>query len=256
MQAFGGGDVVKLYGALEEDASGWESRAGPPAVNLFIEAADSTLFTEVLSHDDKSLIVDKNLRMRMLVELLRGLIKFEQGNWVHRDVKPRNIFVFGDCASEEGCHGKVGDMGLSCPVVEAGWHDVVGSPLYVAPEVWRDEADRSKIDVWSAGMVAFQLFAGRVPETFSQIDCDEAIAEQVTPYGSRDIIRNFNIQEDILFNYLKEDDAEMATFIAKMLANKACQRWRGCAGGVERISPLWTKQSTRQLTSMVITGRR
>ena len=84
---------------------------------------------------------------------------------VHRDVKPANIFVLG-----RGGPGGVRllDFGLSSiesavPITRDGV--VIGSPSYIAPEVWRGHPRDLdyRVDVYSLGAVLFRALAGQVP---------------------------------------------------------------------------------------------
>jgi formylglycine-generating enzyme required for sulfatase activity len=71
----------------------------------------------------------------------------------HRDIKPENILLL------EG-HAKVADFGLARRVQESMRATGEGTPLYMAPEVWRNEVSRSS-DQYSLAMVYGELRLGR-----------------------------------------------------------------------------------------------
>jgi serine/threonine protein kinase len=73
---------------------------------------------------------------------------------LHRDVKPGNIFV-----SPAGI--KLGDFGLSCSDGEQQNTDYVHTRWYRAPEVLMSCPHGSKADVWAAGCVLYEMYAGR-----------------------------------------------------------------------------------------------
>jgi serine/threonine protein kinase len=84
---------------------------------------------------------------------------------VHRDLKPGNIFVLG-----RGGPGGVRllDFGLSSseastPITRDGI--VIGSPSYIAPEVWagNPRALDHRADVYSLGAILFRALGGQVP---------------------------------------------------------------------------------------------
>ena len=63
-----------------------------------------------------------------------------QQNIVHRDIKPENILLSG---SQEGSDAtinvKLTDFGFACFYTDKGMTQVLGSPLYMAPEVVKEE---------------------------------------------------------------------------------------------------------------------
>ncbi len=81
---------------------------------------------------------------------------------IHRDIKPGNILVTKDGVA------KLMDFGIA-RVVGGQRHTktgvLIGTPEYMAPEVWEGkEADRSS-DLYSFAVVAFEVFTGKVPFT-------------------------------------------------------------------------------------------
>eukprot|EP00434_Breviolum_minutum_P005343 symbB.v1.2.004714.t1/scaffold273.1/size250767/14 len=78
---------------------------------------------------------------------------------IHRDVKPENLrFRSKDPNSDL----VLVDFGLSCPASEVERRTIVGSLLYVAPEVFSRKYD-VKADLWSIGVVMYILLTGRPP---------------------------------------------------------------------------------------------
>ncbi|KAG0477096.1 hypothetical protein HPP92_013937 [Vanilla planifolia] len=92
---------------------------------------------------------------------------------MHRDLKPEN-FLFVDESEEAPL--KTIDFGLSV-FFQPGeiFHDVVGSPYYVAPEVLRKRYG-PEIDVWSAGVIIYILLSG-VPPFWAETE--EGIFDEV-----------------------------------------------------------------------------
>ena len=82
---------------------------------------------------------------------------FRQGI-VHRDIKPANILVVS------GTDIKVGDFGAAylCKAPEEQIADI-GSPLYMSPEQIRGEPLGHQSDMFSLGVVLYQLFTGQLP---------------------------------------------------------------------------------------------
>lgn len=92
---------------------------------------------------------------RQLLEAFKVLNRF---NIMHRDIKPENIFF---------ANGKVklGDFGF-CKGLKPGEHmakTMLGSPIYMAPEVLKGENYTTKADIWSLGVVLYEMLFGICP---------------------------------------------------------------------------------------------
>jgi eukaryotic-like serine/threonine-protein kinase len=95
-------------------------------------------------------------------QLCRGLAAAHAVGVLHRDIKPENLIL------EPSGNAKLMDFGIARPAVrlepgrtQAGW--LVGTPHYLAPEQLRGaEADR-RADIYSAGVVFYEVFTGALP---------------------------------------------------------------------------------------------
>uniref|UniRef100_A0A1A7WCX2 NIMA-related kinase 3 n=1 Tax=Iconisemion striatum TaxID=60296 RepID=A0A1A7WCX2_9TELE len=78
---------------------------------------------------------------------------------LHRDLKSKNIFLTDDGSI------KLGDFGSACVLnsSKAYAHAYVGTPYYVAPEIWDNKPYNNKSDVWSLGCVLYELCTLRHP---------------------------------------------------------------------------------------------
>ncbi|KAK2812448.1 hypothetical protein FQN50_001449 [Emmonsiellopsis sp. PD_5] len=78
-------------------------------------------------------------------QMLQALDCLAFNGIIHRDVKPDNILYTTD--PNGAYHFQLGDFGLCNRNISA--HSQVGSPLFMAPEVYRGQAQTHKVDVWS-----------------------------------------------------------------------------------------------------------
>lgn len=76
---------------------------------------------------------------------------------IHRDIKPENLLVFGDTI-------KLADFGWSNHN-ENMRNTYCGTPDYLAPEMILRTTHNEKLDIWSLGVLTFELLTGYAPFT-------------------------------------------------------------------------------------------
>ncbi len=104
-----------------------------------------------------------------------GVAAAHRQNIVHRDLKPLNIMVQDDVSTAEGV--KILDFGLAKiksgellgSFIQAQTSGLMGSPFYMAPEQWGDEEPDARADIYSLGVILYQMLAGEVPFKGSSI---------------------------------------------------------------------------------------
>eukprot|EP00736_Rhodelphis_marinus_P007719 Rmarinus@m.19156 len=96
-----------------------------------------------------------------LKQLLSGLAFLRQNHFMHRDLKPQNLLLMGD---KNRPTLKLADFGFARemqPDLMAA--TICGSPLYMAPEILNGQRYDEKADLWSVGVILYEMVTGKTP---------------------------------------------------------------------------------------------
>ncbi len=94
---------------------------------------------------------------------------------VHRDLKPLNIMIHSKGSPQEQIRildfglAKIKSADLFGSFVGAKTTGIIGSPYYMAPEQWSDDETDKRCDIYSLGIILFQMLSGEVPFKGSSI---------------------------------------------------------------------------------------
>jgi formylglycine-generating enzyme required for sulfatase activity len=107
--------------------------------------------------------------LEFMTVIASGISAAHRHGIVHRDLKPLNIMLQNNKPLAEAI--KILDFGLAKiksgewlgSFVVAQTVGMVGSPYYMAPELWSDEEPDQRSDIYSLGIILFQMLAGDVP---------------------------------------------------------------------------------------------
>ncbi|CAN9510925.1 unnamed protein product [Ophioblennius macclurei] len=91
--------------------------------------------------------------LKWFAQMCAGAKYIHDQRVLHRDLKSKNIFLTDDGTI------KLGDFGSACVLNSSKAHAraYVGTPYYVAPEIWDNRPYNNKSDVWSLGCVLYEL---------------------------------------------------------------------------------------------------
>lgn len=95
----------------------------------------------------------------LLAQLASALAFLRDHRVVHRDLKPQNLLL-----QLPGLVLKLADFGFAKHLRDDEMAATIcGSPLYMAPEVFRGSKYSAAADLWSVGVLAYEMLVGRVP---------------------------------------------------------------------------------------------
>jgi HEAT repeat protein/tRNA A-37 threonylcarbamoyl transferase component Bud32 len=102
--------------------------------------------------------------IKVIWDICRGVGAAHQVNVVHRDLKPPNILI-----NDQGLV-KIVDFGVAAVTSDMGTRltrvgTLLGTPTYMAPEQVRSRTIDSRTDIYSLGVIMYEVFTGRPPYT-------------------------------------------------------------------------------------------
>lgn len=158
----------------------------------------------------------------VLEGLLSALAHAEHIGIVHRDLKPENILVTRDGRVQIADFGiaKAYDSALSPSVTLSG--TIVGTPRYMAPEQGTGKLPSRAADLYAVGVIAFEMFAGRVP-----FDSDQGPISIIWQHVNDPVPDLRVIRPDL--------DPRMADWVERLLAKHPADRPVSAAAALEQL---------------------
>ena len=121
--------------------------------------------------------------LHFITQIMRGLSHAHSRGIIHRDIKPQNIMVLRDGSV------KVADFGIACFANQGQTltQEALGSVHYISPEQARGDRIDARSDIYSAGVVLYEMLTGRLP-----FEGDSAVSVAIqhlssVPLAPRDI---------------------------------------------------------------------
>ena len=161
----------------------------------------------------------KSLRWKdavyLTIQVLRALQHAHDKGIVHRDVKPQNIMLLADGTI------KVTDFGIARfarSEHKTMTDKAIGSVHYISPEQARGDATDEKADIYSVGVMLYEMLTGRLP-----FEADSAVSVaimqlQQDPVLPRDINENIPVGlEQITMHAMQKDVSKRYRSAAEML---------------------------------------
>lgn len=132
----------------------------------------------------KKSVLDPSEVLDFTIQTAKALEHAHSKGIIHRDIKPQNIMLLKDGMI------KVADFGIASleNTIEENNGETVGSVHYIAPEQARGEAPDARSDIYSLGIVMYEMLTGRLPYVGNS-DVEVAVKHMNTdPVTPRDIV--------------------------------------------------------------------
>ena len=101
--------------------------------------------------------INEELISTIIQNILFGLLYLHSINIIHRDIKCQNLLL-----SDEG-RVKISDFGISINKNVLNCNNRVGTPYWMSPEVINRQRYNEKTDIWSLGIICYELVEGEPP---------------------------------------------------------------------------------------------
>ena len=155
--------------------------------------------------------------LHLTTQVLRALQHAHESGIVHRDIKPQNIMLLQDGTI------KVTDFGIarfSDKATRTMTDQAIGSVHYIAPEQARGDVTDGKTDIYSVGVMLYEMLAGKLP-----FDGDTAVSVALmqlneTPRRPREINPSIPVGlEQITIRAMEKEPEKRYTSAAEMLSD-------------------------------------
>jgi serine/threonine-protein kinase len=190
-------------------------------------------------------ILSPERALEIMSAVCAGVGAAHRQNIVHRDLKPLNIMLQSGVPVSEGL--KVLDFGLAKiksgellgSFVQAKTSGLMGSPFYMAPEQWSDEEPDVRADIYSLGVILYQMLAGEVPFRGSNIPSimKKHLTSEMPSFGAFEVEVPPPVEAVVRHALAKEAagrPASVAEFITEL--REAVETSKSFSYGVQSVS--------------------
>jgi serine/threonine protein kinase len=157
---------VKQSTSIETEISSLKNLSHPNLIQMFQVYRDKEkiyIITELCEKRDlrrwiqENPFNEKQIR-KFLMEIVKGINFLHKRNYMHRDIKSGNILLTNDLRV------KIADFGFTRYVdTDDLATTICGTPAFLAPEVLNNDSYDSKVDIWSLGIIFYEMIYKKVP---------------------------------------------------------------------------------------------
>jgi len=203
-------NIVKYFGIFEDDYF-------IHIVMEYLKGQDLSKIISLKNYTD----FNENQMGQIIHQLLKALSFIHSKNIIHRDIKPENI-LFSDKRNIFSL--KLIDFGLA--TFQEQEKKTVGTPMYMSPEMV-DGNGTYVSDIWSVGVVVYQMVTGKLPfdggendenkilyehikndeynkEKLNNVECSDDVKDFIDKALQKDIKKRMTVQEALNHPWIKK----------------------------------------------------
>lgn len=142
--------IIRFLGVYETEGT----------INILMEYAPNGSLSDLIElRKEKNISFTEAEILRFFCDLLMGVNYLHIRNIIHRDLKPENVLL------DWSYRVKIADFGVSKIFPGTDHHAALtdGTPLYMAPELFHNYPYNYKSDVWSLGVIFYELATLKLP---------------------------------------------------------------------------------------------
>ena len=185
--------IIKYYEVYEDLKS----------VSVVMDLAEGgDLFDFILKSPDGRL--SDEVTLELMIQILETMDYLHNEKKIcHRDIKPENFLII---IEDSKPNIKLIDFGFATYLKEGvAMNDYLGTPQYTAPEIINREPYDEKVDLWSIGILLFNMLTGCQPFTSeSYVPIEEQVCSKIIPFEA---IENRHLK-NLCYNLLERDPSQ------------------------------------------------
>ncbi len=189
---------------------------------LVMEYVEGEALHDLLTREKR---LEPEKALELMSAICAGVGAAHHQGIVHRDLKPLNIMICSDKPTIAQAV-KILDFGLAKiksgellgSFIQAQTTGLMGSPYYMAPEQWADDEPDSRSDIYSLGVMLYQMLAGDVPFKGSSIPA--IMKKHISDPAPRFIEMGVNIAPEIeaaVLHTLQKDKEQRTASVEEMI---------------------------------------
>ena len=179
-------------------------------------AVKGDLSNIIKNHQNYKTKFAENTIWKYFIQIIFGLKYLHSNDIIHRDIKSNNIFV------DKNDNIKIGDFGISKILTNYLNYaqTIIGTPYYLAPEILKRIRYNSKVDIWSLGVILYELITLSVP--FKGNNMNELKNNILSGYYNKQLL-SYNYELKIILVSLLRNSIYVRPSVDDLLKNYIIQ---------------------------------